>query len=41
MNGGSPQLANLSKHLAKWAKDVAVIAPDTASEAVVALDWEV
>jgi hyaluronoglucosaminidase len=41
LNGGSPQLANLTAHLAKWAKDVAVIAPDPHSEAVVALDWEV
>ena len=41
INGGSPQLANLSAHLIKWAQDVKIIVPDPDSETIVALDWEV
>ena len=40
VNGGSPQLGNLSAHLAKWRDDVVHNFPNAGSTAVVALDWE-
>jgi hypothetical protein len=40
VNGGSPQLANLTQHLAQWRVDIARNFPDAGSTAVVALDWE-
>jgi hypothetical protein len=40
VNGGSPQLANLTRHLAQWRADIARNFPDAGSTAVVALDWE-
>jgi hyaluronoglucosaminidase len=40
VNGGSPQLGNLTAHLAKWHADIIHLFPEPASTAVVALDWE-
>eukprot|EP01050_Picozoa_sp_SAG11_P010478 SAG11_NODE_1050_length_6025_cov_5.835974_2_plen_795_part_00 len=40
VNGGSPQLGNLTAHLAQWHADIVRLFPDPASTAVVALDWE-
>ena len=40
VNGGSPQLGNLTAHLAQWHADIIRLFPDPASTAVVALDRE-
>ena len=40
VNGGSPQLANLTAHLAQWRKDVVHLVPDPAQQTVINLDWE-
>jgi hypothetical protein len=40
VNGGSPQLGNLTAHLAQWHADIIKNFADPKSTAVVALDWE-
>ena len=40
VNGGSPQLGNLTAHLEQWAADIERLFPDPATAAVVSLDWE-
>lgn len=40
VNGGSPQLANLSAHLEAWAHDIEQMIPDPAARTLVSVDWE-
>jgi hyaluronoglucosaminidase len=40
VNGGIPQLLNLTAHLDKWAADIVRILPDPNWSGVVNLDWE-
>jgi hypothetical protein len=40
VNGGSPQLANLSAHLEAFKADVVRLMPDPAAATAINLDWE-
>lgn len=41
INGGLPQLGNLTAHLAKVRKDVATLLPDPNFDGYAVIDWEV
>ena len=40
LNGGIPQNANLTAHLAQWREEVLAMIPDAEAAPVVGLDWE-
>ena len=40
VNGGLPQVANMSAHLSQWSEEIEAMIPDPQSTAVVGLDWE-